>query len=270
MVTVADYGVFLEILPGVEGLIHTSEMSWSQHVKNPNEMFQPGSELDAVVLNIDREERKMSLGIKQLKDDPWADIEIKYPVASRHTGLVRNMTNYGLFVELEEGVDGLVHISDLSWTKKFNHPSEYVKVDEELEVIVLEIDKDNRRLSLGHKQLTEDVWETFASIFTLGSAQKGTIKRIDKKGAVVELEYGVEGTVPLKHLRVEDGKPELKVDDTAEFVVIEFNKDAKRLVLSHTKSWKEEPAPAPKKQTSLQGQRAFCTTCSQDKYHHSW
>ena len=166
VVTVADYGVFLEILPGVEGLIHTSEMSWSQHVKNPNEMFEPGTELDAVVLNIDREEKKMSLGIKQLKDDPWADIEIKYPVASRHTGLVRNMTNYGLFVELEEGVDGLVHISDLSWTKKFNHPSEYVKVDEDLEVIVLEIDKDNRRLSLGHKQLTEDVWETFASIFT--------------------------------------------------------------------------------------------------------
>ncbi|MEM7298345.1 MAG: 30S ribosomal protein S1, partial [Bacteroidota bacterium] len=245
IVTVAEYGVFLEILPGVEGLIHTSEMSWSQHSKNPTDMFKVGDELDAVVLNIDREDRKMSLGIKQLKIDPWDDIQEKYPVASHHTGLVRNMTNYGLFVELEEGVDGLVHISDLSWTKKFNHPSDYVKVDEQLEVVVLEIDKDNRRLSLGHKQLTEDVWETFASIFTVGSSHEGTIKRIDKKGAIVELEYGVEGNVPVKHLAVEGGKPELSVDDKAAFVVIDFNKDAKRLVLSHTKSWKEE---APVKQ----------------------
>ncbi|MEL6251738.1 MAG: 30S ribosomal protein S1 [Bacteroidota bacterium] len=246
VVTVADYGVFLEVVPGVEGLIHTSEMSWSQHIKNPGETFKEGQELEAVVLNIDREDRKMSLGLKQLKDDPWSDIEIKYPVASQHTGLVRNMTNYGLFVELEEGVDGLVHISDLSWTKKFQHPSEYVKVDENLDVVVLDIDKDNRRLSLGHKQLTEDVWETFASIFTLGSKHEGTIKRIDKKGGIVELEYGVEGTVPTKFLKVEEGKAELKADDRAEFVVVEFNKDAKRLVMSHLHTWKEEEVPEPK------------------------
>lgn len=242
VVTVADYGVFLEVMPGVEGLVHTSEMSWSQHVKNPAENFRVGDELDAVVLNVDREDRKMSLGFKQLQEDPWERVEEKYPVGSRHQGTVRNMTNYGLFVELEEGVDGLVHISDLSWTKKFNHPSEYVKVDEPLEVIVLDIDKPNRRLSLGHKQLTADVWETFASIFTVGSTHKATIKRIDSKGAVVELDYGVEGTIPAKHLRVPDGQEELKVDDAAEFVVIDFNKDAKRLVLSHTRSWKEEPA----------------------------
>ncbi|RMG54630.1 MAG: 30S ribosomal protein S1 [Bacteroidetes bacterium] len=242
VVTVADYGVFLEVMPGVEGLVHTSEMSWSQHVRNPGETFKVGDELDAVVLNVDREDRKMSLGFKQLQEDPWERVEEKYPVGSRHHGTVRNMTNYGLFVELEEGVDGLVHISDLSWTKKFSHPSEYVKVEEPLEVIVLDIDKPNRRLSLGHKQLTADVWETFASIFTVGSSHKATIKRIDAKGAVVELDYGVEGTVPSKHLRVEEGKEELKVDDVADFVVIDFNKDAKRLVLSHTRSWKEEPA----------------------------
>lgn len=240
VVTVADYGVFLEIIPGVEGLIHTSEMSWAQNVKNPNELFKVNQELEAVVLNIDREDHKMSLGLKQLTEDPWLRIHEKYPVGSRHTGLVRNMTNYGLFVELEEGVDGLVHISDLSWTKKFSHPSEYVKVDDNLEVIVLDIDQDNRRLSLGHKQLTEDVWETFASIFTVGSPHKGTVKRIDSKGAIVELDYGVEGTVPTRHLKVAEGQPEIKADDQIDLVVIEFNKDAKRLVLSHTKSWRED------------------------------
>jgi len=242
IVTIADYGIFLEIMPGVEGLIHTSEMSWSQHVKNPMEDFNVGDELEAKVLNIDREERKMSLGLKQLQIDPWANISEKYPIGSKHAGIVRNMTNYGLFVELEEGVDGLVHISDLSWTKKFNHPSEYVKEGDNLDVIVLDIDEENRRLSLGHKQLTEDVWDTFASIFTVGSSHTGTIKKIDSKGATVELEYGVEGHVPTKHLKVEDGKEEMKVDDSAPFVVIEFNKDAKRLVLSHTKVWKKEPA----------------------------
>lgn len=244
IVTVADYGVFLEIMPGVEGLIHTSEMSWSQHIKNPTDVFKVGDQLEAMVLNIDREDRKMSLGLKQLTQDPWADIEIKYPVSSVHKGIVRNMTNYGLFVELEDGVDGLVHISDLSWTKKFGHPSEYVKVDEPLDVVVLDIDKDNRRLSLGHKQLTEDVWETFASIFTVGSKHKGTIKKIDSKGAIVELDYGVEGTVPPKHMKVEEGKEMLKVDDANEFVVIEFNKDAKRLVLSHARIWQEDTTPA--------------------------
>lgn len=256
VVTVADYGIFLEIMPGIEGLIHTSEMSWSQHTKNPADSFKVGDELEAIVLNIDREDRKMSLGIKQLLEDPWAKIQEKYPVDSRHKGLVRNMTNYGLFVELEEGVDGLVHISDLSWTKKFNHPSDYVKVEEDLEVVVLGIDQDNRRLSLGHKQLTEDVWETFASIFTVGSIHEGTIKKIDAKGAVLELEYGVEGTVPAKHLKVEQGKDELKIDDQAKFMVIEFNKDAKRLVLSHTKVWNQDAAPAKparKKGKSNQG-----------------
>lgn len=250
VVTVADYGVFLEIMPGVEGLIHTSEMSWSQHTKNPTEAFQVGQELEAMVLSIDRDERKMSLGLKQLMTDPWSEVIAKFPVGSRHTGLVRNMTNYGLFVELQEGIDGLVHISDLSWTKKFNHPSEYVKVGQELEVIVLDIDVDNRRLSLGHKQLTEDVWETFASIFTVGSTHKGTIKRIDAKGAVVELDYGVEGIAPKKHLKSEDGVEELKVDDSTEFVVIEFNKDAKRLLLSHLRTWEEGVTPpAPKRQS---------------------
>ncbi|MCB0835913.1 MAG: 30S ribosomal protein S1 [Bacteroidetes bacterium] len=249
IVTVADYGVFLEISPGVEGLIHTSEMSYSQHVKNPMETFKSGDELEAVVLNVDREEKKMSLGLKQLRPDPWESIEERYPVGSPHKGIVRNMTNYGLFVELEEGVDGLVHISDLSWTKKFSHPSEYVKVDEDLEVVVLDIDKENRRLSLGHKQLTEDVWETFASIFTVGSTHQGTIKKITGKGATVELEYGVEGTVPSRHLKTEDGKEELKMDDRSEFVVIDFNKDAKRLILSHTRSWQEEaPVVAPPQQ----------------------
>ncbi|MDX1905533.1 MAG: 30S ribosomal protein S1 [Bacteroidia bacterium] len=241
VVTIADYGVFVEVTPGVEGLIHTSEMSWSQHSKNPGELFSTGEEIEAVILNVDRNERKMSLGLKQLQLDPWSVVEERFPVNSRHTGLVRNMTSYGLFIELAEGIDGLVHISDLSWTKKFAHPSEYVKVGENLEVIVLEIDKENRRLSLGHKQLTEDVWETFAAIFTLGSTHTGTIKRIDAKGATVELEYGVEGTVNLKHLKAEDGKEELKQEDTSEFVVIEFNKDAKRLVLSHVKTWQKAP-----------------------------
>mgnify|MGYP006267391563 CR=1 FL=1 len=253
VVTVADYGVFLEVMPGVEGLIHTSEMSWSQHVRNPNETFNVGQELEAVVLNIDHEDHKMSLGLKQLAEDPWANIHEKYPVGSRHTGLVRNMTNYGLFVELEEGVDGLVHISDLSWTKKFSHPSEYVKVEDNLEVIVLDIDQENRRLSLGHKQLTEDVWDTFASIFTVGSAHKGTIKKIDSRGAIAELEYGVEGNIPSKHLKTAEGEPELKVDDAVDLVVIEFNKDAKRLVLSHTKSWKEDMEVTKEKRSKPAG-----------------
>ena len=252
VVTVADYGVFLEILPGVEGLIHTSEMSWSQHTKNPTEQFAVGQELEAMVLSIDREDRKMSLGLKQLQTDPWSEVIEKFPVGSRHTGLVRNMTNYGLFVELQEGIDGLVHISDLSWTKKFNHPSEYVKVGQDLEVIVLDIDVENRRLSLGHKQLTEDVWETFASIFTVGSSHKGTIKRIDGKGAIVELEYGVEGLVPKKHLKVESGKDPLKADDRVDLVVIEFNKDAKRLVLSHTRFWDKSSVPEPTRKTEIQ------------------
>ncbi|MDX2284742.1 MAG: 30S ribosomal protein S1 [Bacteroidia bacterium] len=247
VVTVADYGIFVEVMPGVEGLVHNSEMSWSQHVRNPAELFRVGDEIEVAILNIDRNERKMSLGIRQLLEDPWSKVEERFPVGSRHTGTVRNMTSYGLFVELADGIDGLVHISDLSWTKKFTHPSDYVKVDEALEVVVLDIDKENRRLSLGHKQLTEDVWDTFADIFKVNTSHQGVIKRIDAKGATVELEYGVEGLVLPKHLKVEDGKEDLKVDDTAEFVVIEFNKDAKRLMLSHTRSWQAAQEPKAEK-----------------------
>jgi small subunit ribosomal protein S1 len=240
VVTVADYGIFVEIMPGVEGLVHMSEMSWSQHLKNPTELFRIGDEVEATVLSIDRAERKMSLGLKQSKEDPWLNAADKFAVGTSHTGIVRNMTNYGLFVELEEGVDGLVHISDLSWTKKYNHPSDFIKKEENLEVIVLDIDVENRRLSLGHKQLTEDVWITFESIFVVGSAHKGTVMTLSDKGAVVELEYGVEGFVPNKHLTISDGKNKVKAGTEYEFKVIEFNKDAKKLVLSHRMTWDEE------------------------------
>jgi len=251
VVTVAEYGIFLEIVPGVEGLIHTSEMSWSNHIKNPSEMYRVGDKLQAVVLNIDRDDRKMSLGLKQLKSDPWSYVTTKYPVNSVHKGLVKNMTNYGLFVELEEGVDGLVHISDLSWTKKFNHPSEYVRLEQQLEVVVLEIDLENRRLRLGHKQLTEDVWETFATIFTVGTKHKGTIKHLDSRGgATVEVEYGLEGTVPPKHMRTAPGERKPSVDDTIDLIVIEFHKEAKKLVFSHSKTWKVDEKKRKKKQTT--------------------
>lgn len=240
VVTIADYGIFLEIVPGVEGLVHVSEMSWSQHPKNPMEIYKIGQDLEAVVLTLDREERKMSLGIKQLTQDPWLAAAAKYPVNSVHKGIVRNLTNYGLFIELEEGIDGLIHVSDLSWSKKFNHPSEYVKKDEELEVIVLEIDVENRKLSLGHKQLTEDPWATFESIFSMDSVHQGLITKMTDKGAMLEMEYGVEGFAPIKHLAVVSGSPALKVGDTAEFKVIEFSKDAKKIVFSHTKFWKDQ------------------------------
>ncbi len=240
VVTVADYGIFVEIMPGVEGLVHMSEMSWSQHLKNPTELFKIGDEVEATVLSIDREERKMSLGLKQSKEDPWRNAQEDFAVGSRHTGIVRNMTNYGLFVELREGVDGLVHISDLSWTKKYSHPSEFTKRDEELEVIVLDIDVENRRLSLGHKQLTEDVWITFESIFVIGSEHEGTLISIGDKGAIVELQYGVEGFVPKKHLETAAGENKLKIGSAYKFNVIEFNKDAKKLVLSHRMTWDEE------------------------------
>jgi small subunit ribosomal protein S1 len=244
VVTVADYGIFVEVMPGVEGLVHMSEMSWSQHMKNPTELFKIGDEVEATVLSIDRDEKKMSLGLKQSKEDPWLNAADKYPVGSRHTGTVRNMTNYGLFVELEEGVDGLVHISDLSWTKKYNHPSEFTSRDSKLEVIVLDIDVTNRRLSLGHKQLTEDVWETFESIFVVGSEHEGTILTLNDKGSTIELEYGVEGFIPKKHLKAPDGAAAVKVGDRIKVVVIEFNKDAKKLVVSHLAVWNEEAANA--------------------------
>lgn len=239
VVTVADYGIFVEIMPGVEGLVHMSEMSWSQHLKNPTELFKIGDEVEATVLSIDRDEKKMSLGLKQAKDDPWNNAAERYAPGTRHIGIVRNMTNYGLFVELEEGVDGLVHISDLSWTKKYAHPSDFIKKEEKLEVVVLDIDVENRRLSLGHKQLTEDVWITFENIFTLGSDHQGTLINLNDKGGIVELEYGVEGFVPNKHL-VGVGESKLKVGETFTFRVIEFNRDAKKLVLSHRQTWDEE------------------------------
>lgn len=239
IVNIADYGAFLEIAPGVEGLIHVSEMSWSQHLRNPSDFMKLGDEMEAVVLTLDKEERKMSLGIKQLKADPWADIATKYPVGSKHKGVVRNMTNYGLFVELEEGVDGLVHVSDLSWTKKIKHPNEFVKKDQELDVVVLEMDLENRRLSLGHKQLDENPWDTFETIFTVGSVHSGTVMKVDEKSATIALPYGVEGYAPIKQLAKEDKKT-AKEDEVIDFKVTEFNKENKRIVVSHTSVWKAD------------------------------
>ena len=239
VVTVADYGIFIEIVPGVEGLIHVSEMSWSQHPKNPYDMYKIGDEVEAVVLTLDREERKMSLGIKQLTQDPWEAAIEKYPIGSKHTGTVRNITNYGCFVELEEGVDGLIHVQDLSWLKKINHPSEFTKKGEELEVVVLELDLENRKLRLGHKQLTEDPWQKLEEVFPVGSTHTGTITKSLDKGAVIELEYGLEGFAPSKHMATAEGEDDHKEGDSLEVEVIEFNKDAKKIILSHTRTWKE-------------------------------
>jgi small subunit ribosomal protein S1 len=243
IVTVADYGAFLEIIPGVEGLIHVSEMSWSQNLRNPQEFMKVSDEVEAVVLTLDREERKMSLGIKQLTPDPWEKAVERYPIGSKHKAAVKNMTNFGVFVEIEEGIDGLIHISDLSWSKKVNHPNEFTKVGEELDVVVLELDVDNRKLSLGHKQLEENPWETFETIFTLDSIHEGTVTKVTDKGAIIALPYGVEGFVPSKHLAKEDGTT-LKAEETAEFKIIEFNKDSKRIVVSHARIWEEVKAEA--------------------------
>jgi small subunit ribosomal protein S1 len=234
VVVLADYGAFVEITTGVEGLIHVSEMSWSQHLRSAQEFMKVGDEVDAVVLTLDREERKMSLGIKQLHPDPWEDIEIKYPVASKHKSKVRNFTNFGVFVELEEGVDGLVHISDLSWTKKIKHPAEFTTINTELEVVVLEIDKENRRLSLGHKQIEENPWEVFETIFTVDSIHEGTIIEMNDKGSIIALPYGVEGFATPKHLVKENGTP-AKIDERLNFKVVEFNKDAKKIFVSHSR-----------------------------------
>ena len=236
VVVMADYGAFVEIAPGVEGLIHVSEMSWSQHLRSAQDFLKVGDEIEAVILTLDRTDRKMSLGIKQLKEDPWKDIEVKYPVGSQHTAKVRNFTNFGVFVELEEGVDGLIHISDLSWTKKVKHPSEFTQVGAPIEVKVLEIDKENRRLSLGHKQLEENPWDVFETVFTEGSTHEGTIIELHDKGAVVQLQYGVEGFVTPKHLVKEDGS-KAQLNDKLNFVVLEFNKDGKRILLSHTRTF---------------------------------
>ncbi|MGL5318202.1 MAG: 30S ribosomal protein S1 [Bacteroidales bacterium] len=262
VVVMADYGAFIEIAPGVEGLIHVSEMSWSQHLRSAQDFMKVGDEVEAVVLTLDREERKMSLGIKQLKQDPWENIEEKYAVGSKHTAKVRNFTNFGVFVEIEEGVDGLIHISDLSWTKKIKHPSEFTQIGADIDVQVLEIDKDNRRLSLGHKQLEENPWDVFETVFTVDSIHEGTIIEMLDKGAVVALPYGVEGFATPKHLVKEDGA-QAQVEEKLDFKVIEFNKDAKRIIVSHsrihedaTRSEKNEEKKAarkaaPKKEASV-------------------
>jgi small subunit ribosomal protein S1 len=245
VVVMADYGAFVEIATGVEGLIHVSEMSWSQHLRSAQDFMNVGDEVEAVILTLDREERKMSLGIKQLKADPWDAIETKYAVGSKHTAKVRNFTNFGVFVEIEEGVDGLIHISDLSWTKKVKHPSEFTQIGADIEVQVLEIDKENRRLSLGHKQLEENPWDVFETVFTVGSVHEGTIIEMLDKGAVVALPYGVEGFATPKHLVKEDGK-QAQMEEKLEFKVIEFNKDAKRIILSHSRIF-EDAAKAEEK-----------------------
>ena len=238
VVVMADYGAFVEIAPGVEGLIHVSEMSWSQHLRSAQDFLKVGDDVEAVVLTLDRTDRKMSLGLKQLKEDPWKDIEVKYPVGSQHTAKVRNFTNFGVFVELEEGVDGLIHISDLSWTKKVKHPSEFTQVGAPIEVKVLEIDKDNRRLSLGHKQIEENPWDVFETVFTEGSVHEGTITELHDKGAVVQLQYGVEGFVTPRHLVKEDGS-KAQLNEKLAFKVLEFNKDSRRILLSHTRTFDE-------------------------------
>ena len=245
VVVMADYGAFIEIAPGVEGLIHVSEMSWSQHLRSAQDFMKVGDEIEAVILTLDREERKMSLGIKQLKPDPWETIEEKYPVGSKHVAKVRNFTNFGVFVEIEEGVDGLIHISDLSWTKKIKHPSEFTQIGADIDVVVLEIDKENRRLSLGHKQLEENPWDVFETVFTVGSIHEGTIIEMLDKGAVVALPYGVEGFATPKHLVKEDGT-QAQLDEKLPFKVIEFNKDAKRIILSHSRIF-ENAAKAEEK-----------------------
>lgn len=238
VVVMADYGAFVEIAPGVEGLIHVSEMSWSQHLRSAQEFMHVGDEVEAVILTLDREERKMSLGIKQLKEDPWETIEEKYPVGSKHTAKVRNFTNFGIFVELEEGVDGLIHISDLSWTKKVKHPSEFTTQGAEIEVVVLEIDKENRRLSLGHKQLEDNPWDTYETLYTPGSEHIGKITEMMDKGAVITLNEGGEGFATPKHLVKEDGS-QAQLGEELPFVVIEFVKDTKRIILSHSRTFEE-------------------------------
>ena len=252
VVVMADYGAFIEITTGVEGLIHVSEMSWSQHLRSAQEFLKVGDEVEAVILTLDREERKMSLGMKQLKTDPWEKIEEKYPVGSKHTAKVRNFTNFGVFVEIEEGVDGLIHISDLSWTRKIKHPAEFTNIGENIDVVVLEIDKDNRRLSLGHKQLEENPWDVFETIFTVDSVHEGTIIEVNDKGAVVALPYGVEGFVTPKHLVKEDGKA-ARLDDRLSFKVIEFSKGSKKIIVSHSRiheDLKRASSEAERKTTS--------------------
>ncbi len=268
IVTVADYGAFLEITPGVEGLIHVSEMSWSQNLRNPQEFLKVGDEVEAEVLTLDRTDRKMSLGIKQLTPDPWKNIAERYPIGSKHKAVVKNMTNFGVFVEIEEGIDGLIHISDLSWSKKINHPNEFTKVGEELDVVVLELDEANRKLSLGHKQLEENPWDTFETIFTMDSVHEGTVLKVTDKGAIIALPYGVEGFVPTKHMAKEDGST-IKADETAEFRIIEFNKDSKRIVVSHARIWEEVKAEERKEEMNQKKKDAKATVSAVKKVKDS-
>ena len=254
VVVMTDYGAFVEIAPGVEGLIHVSEMSWSQHLRSAQDFLKVGDEVEAVILTLDRDDRKMSLGIKQLRENPWDKIEERYPVGSKHNAKVRNFTNFGVFVELEEGVDGLIHISDLSWTKKIKHPSEFTQIGADIEVVVLEIDKDNRRLSLGHKQLEDNPWDNFETVYTVGSIHEGTITELLDKGAVISLPYGVEGFATPKHLVKEDGTP-AKQDEKLQFKVIEFNKDAKRIILSHSRIFEDEQKAEARKARKAAGKQ---------------
>ncbi|MBM3404616.1 MAG: 30S ribosomal protein S1 [Bacteroidetes bacterium] len=248
VVVIADYGAFVEITAGVEGLIHVSEMSWSQHLRTAHDFLKVGDEVEAIILTLDREERKMSMGIKQLIPDPWANIMEKYPQQSRHSAIVRNFTNFGIFVELEEGVDGLIHISDLSWSKKIKHPAEFTKVGEKIEVVVLDVDVENRRLSLGHKQLEENPWDVFETIFSIGSVHNGTVVSSSDKGVVVTLPYGVEGFAPNRHAVKEDGR-HLKEEESVDFKVIEFSKENKKIILSHTKIHQDRQAAEKGKET---------------------
>ena len=241
VVNIEDYGAFLEIMPGVEGLVHVSEISWASTPINAKEFFKLGEEYEAVVVTLSKDERKMSLSIKQLTEDPWSTIETKFPVDSRHKGIVKNITPYGVFVELETGIGGMIHISDLSWIKRFNHPSEYTKVGNEIDVVILGIDKDNRKLSLGHKQIEEDPWNTFETIFPINSVHEGTVVKKDEKGATVQLQYGLEAYAPARHLRTEDEKP-INVEDVKEFMIIEFDRSEKRILVSHTRVWEKQQA----------------------------
>ena len=268
IVTVADYGAFMEITSGVEGLIHVSEMSWSQNLRSSQEFLKVGDEVEAEILTLDREERKMSLGIKQLTPDPWKNIAERYPIGSKQKAAVKNMTNFGVFVELEEGIDGLIHISDLSWSKKINHPNEFTKVGEELEVVVLELDEENRKLSLGHKQLEENPWDTFETIFTIDSIHEGTVIKVGEKGNIVTLPYGVEGFAPAKHSVKEDGTS-LVVDETIDFKIIEFNKENKRLVISHSRIWEDEPAEAHVEEFNNRKKEAKAATSAVKKVKES-
>lgn len=260
VVVMADYGAFIEIAPGVEGLIHVSEMSWSQHLRSAQDFIKVGDEVEAVILTLDRDERKMSLGIKQLKQDPWENIEAKYPIGSKHTAVVRNFTNFGIFVEIEEGVDGLIHISDLSWTKKVKHPSEFTTIGASIEVMVLEIDKENRRLSLGHKQLEENPWDEYESLYNVDSIHEGTITEMMDKGAVISLAQGIEGFATPKHLVKEDGS-QAQQGEALQFKVIEFNKESKRIILSHSRIFED----AAKAEAKAEKKARKTTTKKEDK-----